>query len=169
MKKIYLFLAVMLLSCTVTTAFGQATKEERVQAILDKNQQKELYKAELEDAMHGFRQGVEYSIRNFGTLGVILYYDSTLALLALLSAPVTILMSRFLVRKMRDHSEKMRKLSSEMMIFNEESFQNIQLIKGFDLSERYSEKHKAIQDKYKNVALQYNQFSIYKNTIMSLV
>lgn len=104
-----------------------------------------------------------------GTLAVILYYDSTLALLALLSAPVTILMSRFLVRKMRDHSEKMRKLSSEMMIFNEESFQNIQLIKGFDLSERYSEKHKAIQDKYKNVALQYNQFSIYKNTIMSLV
>ena len=31
MKKIYLFLAIMLLSCTVTTAFGQATKEERVQ------------------------------------------------------------------------------------------------------------------------------------------
>lgn len=71
MKKFYLFLAIMLLSCTVTTAFGQTTKEERVQAILDKNQQKELYKAELEDAMHGFRQGVEYSIRNFSTLGVM--------------------------------------------------------------------------------------------------
>lgn len=104
-----------------------------------------------------------------GTLGVILYYDSTLALLALISAPVTILMSRFVVHKMRDHSEKMRKLSSEMMIFNEESFQNIQLIKGFDLSKNYSEKHRAIQENYKETALEYNRFSIRKNTIMSLV
>ena len=104
-----------------------------------------------------------------GTLGVILYYDSTLALLALISAPVTILMSRFVVHKMRDHSEKMRKLSSEMIIFNEESFQNIQLIKGFDLSKNYSEKHRAIQENYKETALEYNRFSIRKNTIMSLV
>lgn len=104
-----------------------------------------------------------------GTLGVILYYDSTLALLALLSAPVTILMSRFVVGKMRDHSGKMRKLSSEMMIFNEESFQNIQLIKGFDLSEHYSKKHREIQKKYKEVSLEYNRFSIQKNTLMSVV
>lgn len=68
MKKIYLFLAIMLLSCTVTTAFGQATKEERVQAILDKNQQKELYRAELEEAMLGLRMGGEYSFRTMGLI-----------------------------------------------------------------------------------------------------
>ena len=52
-------------------AFGQTSKEERVQKILEKNQQKELYRAELEDAMLGFRQGAEYSLRTFGTVGVM--------------------------------------------------------------------------------------------------
>ena len=52
-------------------AFGQTSKEERVQKILEKNQQKELYRAELEDAMLGFRQGAEYSLRTFGTAGVM--------------------------------------------------------------------------------------------------
>ena len=71
MKKITLFLAVLLLSCTMSTVYGQTTKEERVQAILDKKQQKELYKAELQDAMHGFRQGAEYSLRTFSTVGIM--------------------------------------------------------------------------------------------------
>ena len=52
-------------------AFGQTSKEEKVQKILEKNQQQELYRAELEDAMHGFRQGAEYSLRTFGTIGVM--------------------------------------------------------------------------------------------------
>lgn len=103
------------------------------------------------------------------TLAVILYYDSTLAVLALISAPVTIIMSRFVLRKMRDHNEKMRQLSSEMMIFNEESFQNIQIIKGFDLADYYSNKHHIIQENYKDVSLKYNSFAIQKNSIMSLV
>ena len=71
MKKFTLFLATVLLSCTMSTVYGQTTKEERVQAILEKKQQKELYKAELEDAMHGFRQGAEYSVRTFGTVGIM--------------------------------------------------------------------------------------------------
>lgn len=47
-----------------------------------------------------------------GTLGVILYYDATLALLALLSAPVMLLMSRYVIKMMRHHNQKMRQLSS---------------------------------------------------------
>ena len=43
-----------------------------------------------------------------GTLGVILYYDATLAVLALLSAPVTLLMSRYVIKMMRHHNQRMR-------------------------------------------------------------
>ena len=39
-----------------------------------------------------------------GTLGVILYYSPTLALLALLSAPVMLLMSRYVIKMMRHHN-----------------------------------------------------------------
>lgn len=103
-----------------------------------------------------------------GTLGVILYYDATLAILALLSAPVTLLMSRYVIKMMRYHNQKMRQLSSEMMVFNEESFQHIQLIKSFDRTDAYSQKHRKLQQQFKDASMDYNRFSIHKNTIMSL-
>lgn len=104
-----------------------------------------------------------------GTLGVILYYDPTLALLALLIAPVTLLMSRYVIKMMRHHNQEMRRLGSQMMIFNEESFQNIQLIKSFDRTDAYSEKHRDLQRQFKDASMDYNRFSIRKNSIMSLV
>ena len=97
-----------------------------------------------------------------GALGLILYYDPTLALLALLSAPTTLLMSRYVVNKMRQHTKKMRELNSKMVIFNEETFQNIQLIKAFDRANSYSQKHRDLQEEYKNASLAYNRFSIRK-------
>ena len=104
-----------------------------------------------------------------GTLGVILYYDATLALLALVSAPVTLLMSRYVIKMMRHHNQKMRQLSSRMMAFHEESFQNIQLIKSFDRTDVYSQKHRKLQEQFRDASMDYNRFSIHKNTIMSLV
>lgn len=104
-----------------------------------------------------------------GTFAVILYYDSTLALLALLSAPITLLMSRYVLRMMRHHNQKMRQLTSEMMIFNEESFRNIHLIKAFDRADAYRQKHRTIQKEYMDTSMDYNRFSIRKNTVMSLV
>lgn len=103
-----------------------------------------------------------------GTFGVIFYYDKTLALLALLTAPVTLLMSRYVIRMMRLHNEKMRQLSSEMVVFNAESFQNVQLIKAFDCTDTYSRKHRQLLDRYRQTTLDYNRFSIRKNTILSL-
>lgn len=105
----------------------------------------------------------------FGTLGVILYYDATLALLALISAPVTLLMSRYVIKMMRVHNQKMRQLTSEMTIFNEESFQHLQLIKSFDKTDSYQKKHRQLQQRIKDASMDYNRFSIHKNTIMSLV
>lgn len=104
-----------------------------------------------------------------GTLGVIVYYDVTLGLLALLSAPITLLMSRYVIKMMRHHNQKMRTLSSQLMVFNEESFQNIQLIKSFDRTDAYTHKHRKLQQQFKDASMDYNRFSIHKNTIMSIV
>ena len=104
-----------------------------------------------------------------GTLCVILYYDSTLALLALLSAPVTLLMSRYVIKMMRRHNQQMRQLSSQMMIFNEESFQHIHLLKAFDKTAVYSQEHRRLQQELKTVSMEYNRFSIRKRTILSVV
>ncbi|MBR5322841.1 MAG: ABC transporter ATP-binding protein [Clostridia bacterium] len=104
-----------------------------------------------------------------GTLCLILYYDPTLALLALISAPATVLMSRYFIKMMREHNQTMRQISSKMMVFNEETFQNIQLIKSFNRTDAYSERHKALQNEYKETTLRYNKFSIEKRLMTSLI
>lgn len=104
-----------------------------------------------------------------GALGVILYYDPTLALLALLSAPVTLLVSKGMARRLRAHSKTMRQASSRVMAFTEESLQNLQDIKSFGLTEAYAQRLDKVQGELRNEKLQYNHFQIQTNTAMSLV
>lgn len=104
-----------------------------------------------------------------GTLGVILYYDPTLAIFALLSAPVSVLVGRFATGRMRTHSQTMRKLSSELMVFNEESLQNLQTLKAFDLTARREDELRQLQKKHKKASLDYNLFSLGNTVVLSLV
>mgnify|MGYP002537182502 CR=1 FL=1 len=109
------------------------------------------------------------SAQFFGILAIILYYDPTMAVIALGSAPVMLIVSKTLMKKMRDYNKKMRQVSSEVMSFNEESFQNIQSVKAFDLVEFFSNKLRNVQQNYKNVYLDYNKFSVYTSSFMSVV
>lgn len=104
-----------------------------------------------------------------GALGIILYYDPTMAALALLSAPVMLIFSKMLMTKMRFYNKRTREVSSDLMAFNEESFQNIQSIKSFDLIGLFSRRLIDMQEKYKDVYMDYNKFSIYTSSFMSLV
>lgn len=104
-----------------------------------------------------------------GALGIILYYDPTLAGLALLSAPVTLIVSRALTKKMRAYNKRMREVSSQVMTFNEESFQNVQVIKSFGLTALYEKKLRQVQKIYRDVRLDYNKFSIVTSAFMSLI
>ena len=109
------------------------------------------------------------SVQFLGILAIILYYDPTMAIIALASAPVMVIVSKTLMKKMRDYNKKMRQVSSEVMSFNEESFQNIQSVKAFDLVEFFSNKLRNVQQNYKNVYLDYNKFSVYTSSFMSVV
>lgn len=68
MKKFFTVVACIMAGTVL--AFGQTSKEERVQKILERNHQEELFNAQLEDTMLGFHQGIEYSYRSFGTLEI---------------------------------------------------------------------------------------------------
>ena len=107
------------------------------------------------------------SIQFIGTLVIIIYYDVTLAVLALLSAPIMFFVSKSLMKRMRHYNEKMREVGSEMTAFHGESFQNIQLIKSFGLSSVYGMKLRNLQKKHKDLTLEYNRFSVLTSTFMS--
>lgn len=103
------------------------------------------------------------------TFIVICYYDVTMAFLALLSAPVLLLCSRFLMRKMRDYQKRVLEMNSAMMGFEVETFYNYDTIKSFGITDLYSRKLKDWQKKYKEYNLDYNLFSIKTNIGLSLL
>lgn len=102
-------------------------------------------------------------------LGIILYYDPVMAVLSLLSAPAVLLVSRVLVRGMRDHQQEMRQVSSDLMSFQEETLQNLQPIKAFGLTGRFAQRLNGVQDSYEKASLDFNRFSIFTSSFLSLV
>ncbi len=109
------------------------------------------------------------SLQFFGSLFVVLYYDKTMAVLALLSAPVLFLSSRVLVKTIRKYSKETRDLNGEILSYSEESVQNLQVIKAFDLTRDYIEKFKMTLDNYRKVKLSFDKFSILMTICLSLV
>lgn len=107
------------------------------------------------------------TVQFFGALGIIFYYDPSMALIALLSTPVTILLSKYLLRRMRSHNKEIQRLGSELMSFQNDSFSNLQTVKAFDLMESFSGRMRGLQDVYEEQMLDYNKFSIYISSLMS--
>lgn len=103
------------------------------------------------------------------SLVIILMYDPVMALLALLSAPITIIASRALIKKMRMHQKRMRAAGSDLMSFYEESLQNVQTIKSFGLIDLFSKRLLGVQGKYRDSGLDYNLFNVKMSAFMSFV
>jgi len=103
------------------------------------------------------------------TFLVIWHYDRIMALLSFLSAPVMLLMSRFLISRQREYSRRVREVSSEMMTFESESLYNMDTIKSFGIMDLFGEKLRGIQERYKDLSLEYNLFSIRVGIFSSIV
>lgn len=104
-----------------------------------------------------------------GAFVIIFYYDPIMAGIALLSAPVTVLMSKKLMRRMRAYNKEMREITSSLMSFQNDSFQNIQTVKAFGLMDLFGEKLEDLQHVYRDKMLDYNKFSVYTSSVMSVV
>lgn len=109
------------------------------------------------------------SLQFIGTFVVILIYDPTMAVVALVSAPITVIMTQSMLFKMRDFKQEVRNLQSELLSFFEESLQNLQAIKSFHLNLKFSSRLDALQGIYRNVSLDFNLFSVQNNLILSIV
>ena len=101
------------------------------------------------------------------TFFVILHYDVTMALFAFISAPVLLLVSRRVMRKMRAYQKRVLEMNSGMMSFETEVFYNFDSIKSFGVSDHYSDELTSWQKKYRDYNLDYNLYSIKMNIGMT--
>lgn len=110
------------------------------------------------------------AVYNFiATFVVIWHYDKVMSLLAFASAPVMLLMSKFLIKKQREYARKVKEMNSNMMTFEVETFYNFDTIKSFGISSLYGKKMREWQRKYKDVSLEYNMFTIKTGIFMSIM
>lgn len=110
------------------------------------------------------------AVYNFiATFAVIWHYSRVMALLAFISAPFMLLMSKFLIKKQRDYQKKVREMNSKMMTFEAETFYNFDTVKSFGITDQYGRKMRDLQANYKNISLIYNLFTIKTNIFMSIL
>ena len=110
-----------------------------------------------------------YSFRFISALAIVLYYDPTFALFALLGMPFSALLSRPLLRRMTKNNERSAAMNAKLYGFNQEAFSNIQTIKAFDLIHFYTSKLKSLQDEYIHMRLDFQKMSMLTSVLMSII
>lgn len=109
------------------------------------------------------------STRFLASLLVILFYDPTMAVISLLTAPVSVLAARPFLGKMRRLSGDMRDVSAEMMAFHEETLQTAQSIKAFNLVEVFVSRLYKVQEKYFQTSMEFTHVSVLNSSFLSAV
>ena len=122
------------------------------------------------DGIIGFLPSLVTSGFKFlGAFCIVLYYDPVMATIALLGAPVTLLLSRYLMKRLRRYNLTMKELTGEVISFQEDSFRNLTSIKAFSVTDRYEDEMEKLQGEYAHAYLSYNSFQISVSSLLSLI
>ncbi len=110
-----------------------------------------------------------YTARFISTFVLVCYNDPVFALLALLGTPISMLMSKSVLKKMRSNNEKSAQMNAKMSGFNQETFSNIQTIKAFDLVDLYSSRLKKFQAEFLSMKLEFQKMNMFISVFLSIV
>lgn len=110
-----------------------------------------------------------YTVRFISALCMVLYYDASFAVFALLSVPISLFTSREAMKRMRKSNMSSMQIGAKMSSFQQETFSNIQTVKAFDMLGVYSRRLRELQKEYINVQLTYQKLAIRNAIILTLV
>ncbi len=110
-----------------------------------------------------------YVVRFISTFAMVLYYDPTFAVLAMLGIPVSLFMSRAMMRRMKNNNRRSAAMNAKMTGFNQETFSNIQTIKAFDLPALYARRLRSLQQDYLNMRMDFQKLSAINSILLSIV
>ena len=110
-----------------------------------------------------------YTVRFISAFAIVVYYDPTFAIFALLGIPFSALLSRPLLKRMKKNNERSAAMNAKLYGFNQEAFSNIQTIKAFDLISYYVDRLKKLQSEYITMRLDFQKMSMVTSILMSLI
>ena len=71
--------------------------------------------------------------------------------------------------KMRSYNKEMREMTSNLMAFQDDTFQNLQSVKALGLMSLFEDKLKGLQRDYQDKMMDYNKFTVYTSSFLSAV
>lgn len=112
-----------------------------------------------------FTRGVQF----IGALGIVLYYDPTMAVLALIGSPLVFLTSKYMMKKIRSYNKESRETNGRIISYGEETLQNLQTVKSFGLAGDCAKRFKELIEKHRELKLNYDKFSVIMTMCLSFV
>ena len=104
-----------------------------------------------------------------GALVVMVQNDPTMAAIALCGAPISLFVSRYNIRKMREYEKKNQEFASTNVSFNQEIFQHMQTIKAFGLVDTFTRRYEDRQRESVRIQLDRNKYQQIGSIATSLV
>lgn len=108
-----------------------------------------------------------YTFRFIGAFSMVVYYDASFVLFAFLGMPVSLFLSKTIMRRMVNNNKKSAAMEAKMSGFNQETFSNIQTIKAFGLIRLYAGKLKALQKNYIKMKLDFQKMNMGTSMLLS--
>ena len=102
------------------------------------------------------------------TFVVLWKMDIKMAVISLSAAPVLLVVSRYFMKRLQEQRKKVSELNSEIMSFENDAFDNYDMIKSFGINDFYNRQLFSWHGKYKDCNLDYNKLSIKANIVMSI-
>ena len=109
------------------------------------------------------------SFRFISAFAMVAWYDWTFAILALMGMPVSMLLSKTLMKRMVNNNKRSAAMGARLSGFNQETFSNIQTIKAFSLIRLYVDRLKSLQKEYISMRLEFRKMSIWTTLLLSFV
>ncbi|MCD7828385.1 MAG: ABC transporter ATP-binding protein/permease [Clostridiales bacterium] len=104
-----------------------------------------------------------------GAFFVIFHYDRIMALIALVTIPLSLIFSRLLIKKMHTYAKEIKKINSKLMAFNSDALLNMQYLKSFGIVSIFCMNLRKLQREYVKLDLDYNKFTVLITSVMSFI
>ena len=108
-----------------------------------------------------------YTVRFISALAIVIYYDPTFAIFALLGIPFSALLSKPLLKRMSKNNQRSAQMNAKLYGFNQETFSNIQTIKAFNLIPLYVDYLKQLQKDYVKMRMDFQRMSMVTSFLMA--
>ena len=111
---------------------------------------------------------ISLGVRLISAFSTLMVFDRSLAFLAFVLGPVSILISRFFAGKLKSLYKKIQEAESTYRSFMQECLQNILVVKAFKLEDSYVRQISNLQNERLRWVMRRNRLSVLNNSVLSL-